>query len=103
VVFCIAVVLLGAGIFLFALHPQLKAGREEHAKATAEFEQKSGVNAAGQDVSNIPPEQTKTPEQIQCLKAHIESLPPEERGAEEQRITRVANERGVARTEVVGC
>ncbi len=77
---------------------------DEMAQKQAEAQQESGVNAAGQDVSNIP---VMTPEEsrayAQCLQQHMAEIDPEERGKEEQRITREANEKGVARSEIIGC
>lgn len=77
---------------------------DEMAQKQAEAQQESGVNAAGQDVSNIP---MMTPEEsrayAQCLQQHMAEIDSEKRGKEEQRITREANERGVARSEIIGC
>lgn len=77
---------------------------EKMAREHAEAQQKSGVNAAGQDVSNIPP---MTPEESkafgQCMQQHMVQIDPEERGKEEQRITREANEKGVSRSEIIEC
>jgi hypothetical protein len=63
-----------------------------------------GRDEGGQDISNIP---DLSPEEHQrrapCFRSYMESLPREERGIEQQRITREANEKGVTTYEIVGC
>lgn len=66
--------------------------------------QKAGVNEAGQDVSNTPvisPEENAW--RLSCLRAYYESLPPNQRGPESQRVTAEANAQGVTPYDIVGC
>ena len=66
--------------------------------------QKAGFNEAGQDVSNTPvisPEENAR--RLPCLRAYYESLPPNQRGPESQRVTAEANAQGVTPYNIVGC
>jgi len=66
--------------------------------------QKAGVNEAGQDVSNTPvisPEERR--ERGVCFRTYFESLPPDQRGPESQRVTAEANAQGVTPYDIVGC
>ncbi len=66
--------------------------------------QKAGVNEAGQDVSNTPvisPEERR--ERGVCFRSYFESLPPDQRGPESQRVTAEANTQGVTPYDIVGC
>ncbi len=66
--------------------------------------QKAGVNEAGQDVSNTPvisPEERR--ERGVCFRNYFESLPPDQRGPESQRVTAEANAQGVTPYDIVGC
>ncbi len=66
--------------------------------------QKAGVNEAGQDVSNTP---VISPDEharrLPCLRGYYESLPPNQRGPESQRVTAEANAQGVAPYDIAGC
>jgi hypothetical protein len=66
--------------------------------------QKADVNEAGQDVSNTPvisPEERR--ERGVCFRSYFESLPPDQRGPESQRVTAEANAQGVTPYDFVGC
>ncbi len=66
--------------------------------------QKAGYNEAGQDVSNtpvIPPEEHAR--RLPCLRGYYESLPPDQRGPESQRVTAESNAQGVTPYDIVGC
>ncbi len=66
--------------------------------------QKAGFNEAGQDVSNTPvisPEERR--ERGVCFRNYFESLPPNQRGPESQRVTVEANVQGVTPYDIVGC
>jgi rubredoxin len=66
--------------------------------------QKAGTNEGGQDVSNTPLlSPAERAEKGPCLSAYYQSLPPEQRGPESQRVTAEANARGVSPFDVVGC
>ena len=66
--------------------------------------QKAGFTEGGQDVSNtavISPEENAR--RLPCLRADYESLPPNQRGPESQRVTAEANAQGVTPYDIVGC
>ncbi len=66
--------------------------------------QKMGMTEGGQDVSNTPVlSPAERADRGSCLKAYYDSLPPEERGPESQRVTAEANALGVSPFDIVGC
>src|SRR5215212_8536757 len=66
--------------------------------------QKAGVNEAGQDVSNTPViSLEERRERGVCFRDYFESLPPNQRGPESQRVTAEANAQGVTPYDIVGC
>ncbi len=79
-----------------------KLAYEQQVRAHLAQQKASGKNEAGQDVSNIP-QKKMTPEQGTCFRNYFESLPRDQRGKEQQRVTAEANERGITPPEVVGC
>lgn len=90
------------------LQDEAKAEAKDQAervqKESAEAQAKSGKNEAGQDVSGIP-EMSSDERKAEgaCLKTYYDSLPPDQRGLESQRVVREANAQGVTPGDVVGC
>ncbi len=86
------------------LQAEAKEQAEQMQQKSIEAQKKSGKNAAGQDVSNIPemsPKERRA--EADCLRNYYNSLPPEQRGPESQRVVREANAQGVTPGAVVGC
>jgi hypothetical protein len=83
---------------------EAKEQAEQAQQEAQEARAKSGKNEAGQDVSNIPvlsPEDSRA--EGECLNEYYRSLAPDQRGAEQQRVTAEANDRGITPGAVVGC